>query len=91
MSMPSSSELVATSALSSPDFRRCSALQPVLARQAAVVRGDVLLAEPLGQVARDPLGDAALVDEDQRGAMLADQLGEPVVHLAPHLGRPSPR
>ena len=52
-----------------------------------MVRGDVRLAEPLGEVARDPLRDAALVDEDQRGAMLVDQLGEPVVHLAPHFGR----
>ena len=61
-------------------------LEPVLARQAAVVRGDMLLAEPLGQVAGDALGDATLVDEDERRAVLADQLGEPVVHLVPHLG-----
>ena len=34
-------------------------VEPLLARQAAVVRGDVLLAEPLGQVARRALGHAA--------------------------------
>jgi hypothetical protein len=62
-------------------------LQAMLAREAAVVRRDVLLAEPLGQVARHALGGAALVDEDQRGAVLVDQLGEPVVQLVPHLGR----
>ena len=59
----------------------------MLARETAVVRGDMLFTEPLGQVARHALGDAALVDEDQRGAVLVNQLGEPVVHLAPHLGR----
>ena len=30
---------------------------------------------------------AARVDEDQRGAMLAHELGEPVVDLCPHLAR----
>ena len=85
MSMPSSSEAVATSARSSPRFRRASACQARLLRHAAVVRGDVLRAEPLGQVARDALGLAAGVDEHQRGAMLAHELREAIVDLRPDL------
>ena len=53
MSMPSSSELVATSALQLARLQPLLGVQPMLAREAAVVRGDVLLAEALGQVARD--------------------------------------
>ena len=34
---------------------------------------------------RDPLGLAAGVDEHERGAVLAHELGEAVVHLRPHL------
>ncbi len=44
-----------------------------------------VLAQPLGQMMRDALGQPARVDEDQRGAMLADQLGDAVVDLVPHL------
>ena len=62
-------------------------VQAMLARETAMVRGDVLLAEPLGEVARNPFRNAALVDENQRRAMLSDQLGEPVVHLAPDFSR----
>ena len=60
-------------------------IQAQLARQAAVVRQNGVLAEPLGQVMRDALGEPARVDEDQGGAVLADQLGDAVVDLAPHL------
>ena len=49
-------------------------VQAPLLGQAAVMRGDILLAEPLGQMPRHALGQAARVDEHQRGAMLADQL-----------------
>ena len=45
-----------------------------LLRHAAVVRGDVLLAEALGQMARHALGLAARVDEHQRRAVLAHEL-----------------
>src|SRR5206468_9538937 len=41
-------------------------VQAMLARETAMVRGDVLLAEPLGEVARNPFRNAALVDENQR-------------------------
>ena len=60
---------------------------PSLLREAAVVRGDVLFAQPLRQIVRRPLSQPAGVDEDQRRAMLLDQRGEPVVDVAPLLAR----
>ena len=47
ISMPSSSEAVATTALSSPLFSRCFGLEPQLARKTSVMRQDRILAEPL--------------------------------------------
>ena len=87
MSMPSSSDAVATSAFSAPFFRRDLGVEALLLRQAAVVRGDGVVAEPVAEVARDALGHAARVDEDQRRAVLGDQLREAVVVLLPHLVR----
>ncbi len=58
-------------------------IQPELAREAAVVGGDGLLAEQVAQVARGALGHAARVDEDQRGAVLRDQLHDALVDLLP--------
>ena len=58
MSMPSSSEAVATSALQLAALEPLLGVEPLLLGEAAVVRGDVLLAEPLGQVARHALGHA---------------------------------
>ena len=71
MSMPSSSDAVATSARSSPRLRRCSAARRCSARQAAVMRRDRVLAEALAQVPRHALGHAPRVDEHQGGAVLA--------------------
>ena len=53
MSMPSSSDAVATSARSSPARRR--RLDPVAAllRQAAVVGGDDVVAQPLAELVRE--------------------------------------
>ena len=62
-------------------------VQPVLLRHAAVVRGDQLLAQPRRQLARHAFGHAPRVDEDERGAVLLDQLGEAFVDLLPHLRR----
>ena len=62
-------------------------LEPQLLRHAAVVRGDVLVAEQLGQVARGALGHAARVDEDQRRSVREGELGEPRVDLLPHFVR----
>ena len=50
--------------------------RPLLARERSVVgAGDLLLCE-LVQAQRDPLGRAAVVDEDDRRAVLADQCEE---------------
>ena len=70
MSMPSSSEAVATTARSSPFFSRRFGVQAQRAREAAVVRQDGVLAQALAQVVRHALGQAARVDEDQGGAVL---------------------
>ena len=43
----------------------------------------MLLAQPLRQVVRHPLGQASGVHEDQRRLMLADQLRHPVIRVAP--------
>ena len=87
MSMPSSSDAVATTALQlaalQPLFRR----QPQLARQAAVMREHRVFAQPLGQMVRDALGQPPRVDEHQRRAVLVDQRGDAVVDLLPHLVR----
>ncbi len=71
MSMPSSSEAVATSTFSSPLLQALLGLEAQLLRHAAVVRHDVRGAEQLGEVPRRALGHAPRVDEDERGAMLA--------------------
>ena len=62
-------------------------VEPLLLGEAAVMRRDLLLAEPLGELAGRALGHAARVDEDERRAVLLDQLGEAVVDLLPDLGR----
>ena len=67
MSMPSSSEAVATSARISPALRRCLQAVAALLGEAAVVRADVLLADALREVEGDALGEAAGVHEDERG------------------------
>ena len=71
MSMPSSSDAVATSAFSSPGLQPRLGVEPLLFRQAAVVRGHRLLAEPLAQVTRDAFRHPPRVDEHQRRAMRA--------------------
>ena len=55
------------------------------AGQAAVVRQDGVFAQALGQMMGHALRQAARIDEDQGGAVGADQLGGAVVDLAPHL------
>ncbi|SAK95147.1 hypothetical protein AWB82_06876 [Caballeronia glebae] len=60
-------------------------VQTMLAREAAVMRGDRFLAEPLGQMPRRALGHAARVHEDERGAMLPGKLRETVVDALPRV------
>ena len=85
MSIPSSSDAVATSALSSPDFNRCSASKPMLARETAVMRRDVLLADSFPKMSCDSLRKPARVDENERGVVLANQLRESIVNFVPNL------
>ena len=73
MSMPSSSDAVATSARSFPSLSRCLGVEPGLLGEAAVVRGDRLLAQPFGELPRDPLRHPAGIDEDERGPVRLDQ------------------
>ncbi len=47
------------------------------------MRGHLVLTHAFREMARNPFGVAARVDEDERRSVLGDQLGEPVVHLGP--------
>jgi hypothetical protein len=51
------------------------------------MRGHGVLAEPFAQVTRDAFCHPPRVDEDERGAVLADELGQPVEILFPDLVR----
>ncbi len=62
-------------------------IEPLLLGEAAVVGGDLALAEALRQLAGHPLGQPPGIDEDQRRAMRLDQPGQPVVELLPDVGR----
>jgi hypothetical protein len=55
--------------------------QPQRARQAAVVCGDPLLAEPRRELVREALDEAACVDEDDRRAVREDERRDPIVDL----------
>ena len=83
MSMPSSSEAVATIAFNSPVFNRSFGREPHRARHAAVMAGHGVLAQQLAQMVRNSLGHAARVDEDQRAAVRRDQFGQPLVDFGP--------
>ena len=87
MSMPSSSEAVATITLSLPALRRCSASKRVSFERLPWWAATFCFAEPLGEVARHALDHAARVGEHQRGVMFFDEPGELVVHRGPHLAR----
>ena len=87
MSMPSSSEEVATSARSWPAFSRVSARNRCSLERLPWWSRDVLGADALGEVARRALGEAPVVDENQRRPVRLDQLREPVVQLVPDLVR----
>ena len=64
---------------------------PPLLGQAAVMGGDLALAEPLAQLVRDPLGHPPGVDEHQRGPVLLHVPGDQVQDLGHLLGRWRPR
>jgi hypothetical protein len=71
MSMPSSSDAVATSARARRRAALLDALSPVDG-EAAVVRGDAIAAEPLAEQVRDALRLAARVREHERRAVQRD-------------------
>ncbi len=56
-------------------------------RHAAMVCGNQLCADTLGQVARDALSVSAGVDEDEGGAMLRHQFGQSIVNQCPDFAR----
>ena len=62
-------------------------VEPLLLRQAAVMRRDASSPSRSLRCARQPLRQPPRVDEDERRPCAADQLREPVVVLLPHLVR----
>ncbi len=62
-------------------------VEPALARQAPVVAGDRVLAQDLRELRGDPLGHLPRVHENERRAVLADQVRHPGVDLLPLLVR----
>jgi hypothetical protein len=87
MSMPSSSDAVATSARNLAAFQALFGGKTLLARHAAVMRRHRALAELFRSDAVHALGHAPRVDEDQRRAMLFDQFGKARVDLLPDFAR----
>ena len=87
MSMPSSSDAVATRAFSAPVFSRCSASSRVSFDRLPWCAVTAVVAEPLGQMASQAFGHAPGVHEDQRRGVFLDQRCEPIVVLLPHFVR----
>ena len=63
-------------------------LEALLARDAAVMRADEVLAGQLVEPLREPLAEAAAVGEDDRALVAADQLEDPRVDRGPDAGPP---
>ena len=61
--------------------------EPMLTREAAMVRGNMLLADPLRKMARRAFRDSPLVDKYQRRAVFTNEFGEPIVNLVPDFVR----
>ena len=71
--------------LQAPFLEPLLGLLPARVRQATVMRQDLLFAEPLPQLMGDALGQLAGVDEDERAAVLLDELHQSLVDLGPVL------
>ena len=78
MSMPSSSDDVATQSETWPDLSRLLGVVAALLGQAAVMGHDRVLAQAVGHLPRHALDEATCVDEDQRGLVGLHQLGDVV-------------
>ena len=87
MSMPELERRGGDERLELPGFEAFLCAQPMLFREAAVVRCHVLLAESLRKMPRRALREPASVHEHERRAVRADQVREAVVHLDPNLVR----
>jgi hypothetical protein len=68
-------------------FEPLLGVEPLLPREAPVVRRHLLGSEPLGELAGHPLGEPAGVHKDQGRAVGFDQLRQAVVDLLPHFAR----
>src|SRR5260370_32365521 len=55
-----------------------------LARETPVVRGHGITSEAFGEIVGNALGQAAGIDEDERGGMLIGELRKAIVDFAPH-------
>src|SRR5262249_19768387 len=61
--------------------------EPSFLGEAAVMRGDILVADDLREMSSDALGHTPRVDEHERRAMLLRQFGETRVDLFPDVAR----
>ena len=62
-------------------------VEPLFLGEAAVMRGYLIGAQALRQLAGHPFDQPAGIDEDQGRAVTLDQLGQPVIDLLPDLAR----
>src|SRR5215470_14703932 len=72
------------------EFTRLEAsfdVETVLFGKTAVMRGNLVFAEPFRQMPGHALDHATRVGEDQSRAVFADELGQSIVDLPPDLGR----
>ena len=68
-------------------FQPLLRVEPLFLGEAAMMRGNAHLAEPVRKLARDALGHTPCVDENQRGAVLLDKRRQPVIDLVPDFCR----
>src|SRR5688500_506749 len=62
-------------------------VKSLLLAEAAVVRSHLIVAQALGKLTGDPLGHASGVDENERGAVRLNELGQAIIDLGPDFGR----